>query len=134
VHWQVLNAGQNVAVQARSDNTITHADISNMTRVLIVRDPFERAHLAYTHSAKNKYIHIGACQGSANCTFGQWVDTLAHDTKMSFQNEHFRPQVKIAQMYKMHYHYLLRVSILLTKNSSGTTFLAWIGDAGKMSH
>jgi hypothetical protein len=96
--------------EARADKTIRHANISNMTRVLIVRDPFERAYSAYKNSA-NKHIKIGACQSSpTTCTFDQWVDELAHDTKVSFRNEHFTPQVKIAQMKKMHYHYLLRIS------------------------
>jgi hypothetical protein len=96
--------------EARKNKKIKDANISNMTRVLFIRDPFERAYSAYTNSVKNRYISIGPCESSAHCTFGQWVDAIAKNTKTAFRNEHFDPQVNIAQMDKMHYHYLLRMS------------------------
>jgi hypothetical protein len=96
--------------EARKNSKIKHLDVSNMTRVLFIRDPFERALSAYTNSDINKYISIGRCTSTAHCTFGQWVEAIANNTKIAFENEHFNPQVNIAQMDKMHYNYHLRMS------------------------
>jgi hypothetical protein len=96
--------------EARRNEKIKDVNVSNMTRVLFIRDPFERAYSAYTNSDMNRHIHIGPCKSRLNCTFGQWVDAIAKDTKTAFKNGHFNPQVNIAQMDKMHYHYLLRMS------------------------
>jgi hypothetical protein len=96
--------------EARKNGKIKQINVSNMTRVLFIRDPFERAHSAYTNSDVNRYISIGRCESSAHCTFGEWVDAIANNTRIAFQNEHFNPQVNIAQMDKMHYHYHLRIS------------------------
>jgi hypothetical protein len=97
-------------IEARMNGEIKRVNLSNMTRVLFIRDPFERAHSAYTNSKKNKHLRIGRYNSSADCTFGQWVDAIANDTEVAFKNEHFRPQVNMAQMDKMHYHYHLRMS------------------------
>jgi hypothetical protein len=83
-------------------------NVSNMTRVVFLRDPFERALSAYKNSIKNASIFLHYCKNSTQCTFEEWVDELA--AVGAFENEHFFPQSYIAQMYHMHYHYYLRLS------------------------
>jgi hypothetical protein len=77
------------------------------TRVLIVRDPFERALSAYANSVTNPFIETQHCKSSAVCTFDEWVNDLP--TAMG-SNEHFMSQTSVAQFSDMHYHYILRLS------------------------
>ncbi|OEU11191.1 hypothetical protein FRACYDRAFT_246303 [Fragilariopsis cylindrus CCMP1102] len=89
------------------------------TTVLIVRDPFERAYSAYKNSDSNTNIYLndggdGVCSNTTNCTFEVWVNKLIHfrQSKNSAvkNNEHFKPQIEIAQFHKIHYHYKLRMT------------------------
>ena len=82
----------------------------NLTKVVIFRDPFERLYSAYLNSDVNPYIYLQECADAAQCTFEEWVDEMYADPQLSFANEHFKPQRDIAQMEKLHYDYMLRLS------------------------
>jgi hypothetical protein len=86
------------------------ANVANMTRVVFLRDPFDRTLSAYRNSNENRWISVPGCSSRDECTFEKWVDIIAKDPKRAFRNNHTRPQVDIAQFDKMHYHYYLRVS------------------------
>ena len=95
---------------AETKRTHSVPNVSNMTRVVFLRDPFERALSAYQNSIKNVHIFLQYCKNSTQCTFEEWVDELAAVKEWAFENEHFFPQSRIAQIYHMHYHYYLRLS------------------------
>jgi len=84
--------------------------MSNLTRVVILRDPFERLFSAYSNANNNPYIHLEDCQNKTQCTIVEWVDEMMRNKAFAFRNEHFKPQAEIAQMHSMHYHYYLRLS------------------------
>lgn len=93
--------------------------LNSMTRVLWIRDPFERALSAYQNSQRNLNIFTPTCPSLVNCTFAEWVDDLYHHQMSSWRkipgnkrsgNEHFYSQVGIAQLDHVHYHYILRLS------------------------
>jgi len=96
--------------EAKTDRYIRSIDVSNMTRVIMFRDPFERARSAYLNSADSEFIYVPSCRSSWECTFAEWVDRIYRDPPAAFVNNHSRPQVQIAQFDKMHYHYYLRMS------------------------
>jgi hypothetical protein len=84
-----------------------------MTRVVFLRDPFERALSAYQNSIKNVFIYLNHCKNSTQCTFEEWVDELAATKEVRYkqeQGEHFLPQARMAQINQIHYHYYLRMS------------------------
>lgn len=85
-------------------------NVSNMTRVVILRDPFERALSAYQNAATNKWISVPGCQGPQQCSFDVWVTRIYRYRQRAFRNNHTRPQAQIAQVDRMHYHYYLRMS------------------------
>ena len=94
--------------------------LKNLTRVLFLRDPIERAMSAYENSLNNPYIETPSCSDAASCTFDEWVEELHRHGLSSFRtkweegfNEHFHPQFKIAQFDRMQYHYVLRISSLI---------------------
>jgi hypothetical protein len=96
--------------EERYNEALQNVDISNMTRVIMFRDPFERAYSAYTNSEFNGGIKLQHCKNKTMCTFDEWVDEIADNTEHAFYNGHFKPMVKIAQLDKMHYDYYLRLS------------------------
>jgi len=102
--------------EARRNAAVRTANLANYTRVAFFRDPFERSYSAYTNSKTNVYIKTKKCPSSAQCTIDEWVRDIAQDTAYHFKNEHFKPQVSVAQFDKMHYHYLLRMSSVIDQN------------------
>ena len=101
-------------------------NLTNFTRVLFLRDPFERAYSAYENADVNPYINTNNCPSSQHCTFEEWVQDLAapsivknHNSNtttppkiqpIKSRNEHFIAQTTIAQFHTMHYHYHFRLS------------------------
>lgn len=84
--------------------------LSNYTRAIFFRDPFERLYSAYSNSDKNEFIHLERCQNKTQCSLAHRVDEMATNPVAAFENEHFKPQKEIAQTDSMHYHYYLRLS------------------------
>jgi hypothetical protein len=89
---------------------LSTTNVSNMTRIAFVRDPFERALSAYRNSLHNRFIHISKCNTSRDCTFEEWVKQLAKRPQDSFANEHFLPQKRVLQLDQMQYDYIFRLS------------------------
>ena len=81
-----------------------------MTRVVFLRDPFERVLSTYYNSDTNKYIKIPHCDNWHQCGIDTWVDYIYRQPNTAFTNEHFLPQNKVAQMQIMHYNYIFRMS------------------------
>ena len=75
----------------------------------MLRDPLERAFSAFENSASNGYITLPGCRNIRYCSFAEWIDIIYHNTS-NFANEHFLPETKVAQLDKVHYHYVLRMS------------------------
>lgn len=103
-------SSETCATEARRNPQLQHLDLSNMTRVLFIRDPLERALSAYMNSNTNGYIKLPKCRNKTVCTFPQWVDEIHRNPVGAFRNEHFKTQAEIAQFPHMHYHYVLRMS------------------------
>jgi hypothetical protein len=99
--------------EARRNKALNRLDLSTLTRVVILRDPFERVLSAYFNANTNRYIKIpGHCENARQCSFEVWVGHLARlsSPNKQFQNEHFRLQTEVAQFDQMHYDYKLRMS------------------------
>jgi len=96
--------------EIRKNPLLRSVDVSNMTRVAFVRDPFERALSAYENSDINGLIRINHCHNTSVCTFTEWVLELAKNPEKSFDNEHFLPQTNALQLNQMRYHYIFRLS------------------------
>jgi len=86
------------------------AAVDNLTRVVFLRDPLERAISAYRNSIENQFVYVQHCNSRRQCSFDEWVQALAFNVTATFDNPHFRPQSEIAQLDQMHYHYYLRMS------------------------
>jgi Sulfotransferase family len=84
----------------------------NMTRVIFLRDPFERILSTYYNSDTNPYILLPNCQSwrDPGCGIDAWVHYIYRNQRRAFQNEHFLPQASVAQFHKMHYNYILRMT------------------------
>lgn len=95
---------------ASASYTAQQVAVDNMTRVVFLRDPLERAVSAYRNSIENQFIFVQHCNSRQQCTLDEWVQALAYNITATFDNPHFRPQHEIAQLDKMHYHYYLRMS------------------------
>ena len=95
--------------EARRSKDLQTTDLSNFTRVIVFRDPFERLYSAYRNAPDNEHISLKGFS-KENGTFDQFVDEIIRDPRTAFHNEHFLPQNRIAQFDKMQYHYLLRMS------------------------
>jgi hypothetical protein len=78
------------------------------TRIMTIRDPFDRALSTYFNSDTNKYIRIGKCT-SDKCSFLKWMRILK--TKGIYINQHFWSQVKDSYFSQMHYDYVIRFGV-----------------------
>jgi hypothetical protein len=99
--------------EARKNKALDRLDLSTLTRVVILRDPFERVLSAYFNANTNRYIKIpGHCESARLCSLEIWVAHLARlsSPKKQLGNEHFKQQTEVAQFDKMHYDYKLRLS------------------------
>jgi len=99
--------------RSRNNGINEMTDISTMTRVVVVRDPFERVISAYENAPENRFIYLPKCrggQGYHTCSLWDWVNVIANQTEEAMRNEHIKPQTRIAQFDKVHYHYVLRMS------------------------
>ena len=96
--------------EARRHANLGRVDVKNLTRVVLFRDPFERALSAYLNSKTNKYISLRGCPSSDVCSFSEWVDKISKRPIRAMENIHMRSQVGIAQLDKMHYNFFLRIS------------------------
>ena len=82
----------------------------NATRVLVMRDPFDRALSAYINSKDTPFIRVGKSRcTSVTCTFGQWVTELKRQGLQC--NEHFWGQMHSASFAKMNYDYIIRFGV-----------------------
>eukprot|EP00526_Cylindrotheca_closterium_P016319 CAMPEP_0113620190 /NCGR_PEP_ID=MMETSP0017_2-20120614/10278_1 /TAXON_ID=2856 /ORGANISM="Cylindrotheca closterium" /LENGTH=330 /DNA_ID=CAMNT_0000529829 /DNA_START=97 /DNA_END=1089 /DNA_ORIENTATION=+ /assembly_acc=CAM_ASM_000147 len=97
-------------VEARINKAIKNLELTNYTRVILFRDPFERLYSAYSNSDANMYIDLNVCKNTTQCTFREWVEEMYKNVNRAFKNEHFQLQKTIAQFPLMHYHYYLRFS------------------------
>ena len=95
--------------EARISDQAKQTDLTSFTRVLFVRDPLERALSAYENSRTNPWISLPPCRNN-NCSFPQWIQAIADDPRAAFRNEHLKQQSVIAQLDRLHYHYVLRLT------------------------
>jgi len=95
--------------EARISDQAKQTDLTLFTRVLFLRDPLERAVSAYENSRTNSWISLPYCRYQ-NCSLAQWMQTIADDPRAAFRNEHFKQQSVIAQLDRLHYHYVLRLT------------------------
>uniref|UniRef100_A0A061S8B4 Uncharacterized protein n=1 Tax=Tetraselmis sp. GSL018 TaxID=582737 RepID=A0A061S8B4_9CHLO len=102
--------------EARRNSALRSLNLSNFTRIVVFRDPFERSYSAYTNSGKNRHIRVRNCNGMRHCSFHKWVEEIAAHPQVYFKNEHFKPQVDIAQLHAISYHYHFRLSSELDQN------------------
>lgn len=87
------------------------------TRVLIIRDPFERALSAYMNSIRNPYINVGSiCVSSMECTFEEWIQAI--NQLGAACNEHFYSITNISNYNMIKYHY-----VIVMNNKSERLFL-----------
>lgn len=91
------------------------ANLTEFTRVVVIRDPLERLVSAYFNSDENEFIYAGRCRNTRRCTFEQFVEAIYAGRQVqgkwnTLKNEHFTPQAQIARFARMHYHYVLRMS------------------------
>lgn len=90
------------------------ANLTELTRFVIIRDPFDRLVSAYHNSATNQYIHAGRCTSAQNCSFAEFVQAIAMKARRSGGsldfNEHFKLQVDIAAFSSMRYHHVFRMT------------------------
>jgi hypothetical protein len=82
----------------------------NSTRVMLMRDPFDRALSAYINSESTKWIRVGnsSCT-SKTCSFTEWLRLLK--THGIDCNEHFWGQAKSASFAHMNYDYVIRYGV-----------------------
>ena len=102
--------GNGRCAEVRTNKALRKVNLTQMTRVAVVRDPFERALSAYENSNRNRFIHINRCHNRNVCTFSEWVQELGKNQSETYKNEHFLPQVNILQLQQMRYDYILRLS------------------------
>lgn len=92
-----------------STHVIRHMG-KDLTRIVVLRDPFERILSTWMNIDTNKYLQeIGPCNNTKLCDFPTWmdyVDTHFHDITRVQKNEHFNTQVKDTNFYHMHYDYV----------------------------
>lgn len=81
---------------------------ANATRVLIFRDPFDRALSAYFNSNQQLGINAGNCDNATVCSFDQWVTQIRHHGII--KNRHFYRQVDESLYTSVDYHYVLRMT------------------------
>ena len=96
--------------EARRNKSLKTTNLSNMTRLVVFRDPFERLYSAYTNSDTIPDISLQHCHNKSMCTFEEWVVEMTTEPSHFFRNEHFKPQKEVSQIDAMHYHYFLRLS------------------------
>jgi len=107
---ECYNVTTRCAEWRRAAPALRSVNLEKLTRVVTLRDPLDRAFSAYENSAWNEYIYLPTCESKWNCTFGEWIDYIHGNSVKSFRNEHFLPQVKVAQLASVHFHYVLRMS------------------------
>jgi hypothetical protein len=79
------------------------------TRIMIIRDPFDRALSAYFNSVNNTYIRVGVRCTAKTCSFLEWMRHLKNGG--IYVNEHFWSQVRDSYFAQMHYDYVIRFGV-----------------------
>lgn len=106
--------GRNVCDGNGEGDEVRIQEIEHATRILTIRDPFDRILSAYSYAKSELGYPInvgGKCPHASVCTFKDWLrEVKTHvETLQSSANIHVRTQVSSSRLEYVRYHYLIRI-------------------------